>query len=277
MLKPLDLSMTLFSWDALPLEDAAAATASFGLHHVDIGVFPDRYQVRTAEVARNPRECAGNLSSILDQHALQAADVFFHPGVTAGDLAPNHPDPARVEEASARFENILAFAVAMGCPHLTTLPGVPFANDSGDLERSAATLRLWRNHAAERGIILAVEPHIGSLAGTPDKTLQLLNAVPGLGLTLDPAHFVCAGVAFEEILPLAPLATHAHLRPARSGKLQCAMAENTIPFRVFLAALDPRRCPCAAIELVRERPLCDQLDVPQTVRHLLDAVLEEAL
>jgi len=81
-------------------------------------------------------------------------------------------------------------------------------------------------------------------------------------------------VDFDEIRILVPMATHAHLRPACSGKLQCPMEENTIPFYDFPGMLNSGNCPSAAIELVPQRPRCDQLDVSQTARHLFTSIIE---
>lgn len=63
------LAVTLFSWDELSLKNTTKATASLGFSRVDIGIFPDRYQVRTAELMRNPLECAGIVKAVLDCHS----------------------------------------------------------------------------------------------------------------------------------------------------------------------------------------------------------------
>ena len=76
---------------------------------------------------------------------------------------------------------------------------------------------------------------------TPERALDLARRVPGLGLTLDYAHFTRAGISDARIEPLAKFATHLHARAARRGRLQSSLKENTIDFRRQLAALNKSR------------------------------------
>ena len=84
---------------------------------------------------------------------------------------------------------------------------------------------------------LAVEPHVHAWLESPEMALELVQAVPGLELTLDPAHFVCLGFAQDAIEALCPHAAHVHLRQARPGALQCKLDEGTLNFPALLAAL----------------------------------------
>jgi len=61
--------------------------------------------------------------------------------------------------------------------------------------------------------------------------------VPGLGFTLDYAHFTRAGITDARIEPLTQFATHLHARAARRGRLQTSLKENTIDFCRALGAL----------------------------------------
>ena len=54
--------------------------------------------------------------------------------------------------------------------------------------------------------------------------------VPGLGLTLDYAHFTRAGIPDSRIEPLTARATHFHARCAQKGRLQTSFKNNTIDF-----------------------------------------------
>ena len=65
--------------------------------------------------------------------------------------------------------------------------------------------------------------------------------VPGLGLTLDYAHFTRIGIPDSRIQPLTARATHFHARCACRDRLQSSFKQNTIDFRRALAALDRHR------------------------------------
>jgi sugar phosphate isomerase/epimerase len=67
--------------------------------------------------------------------------------------------------------------------------------------------------------------------------IALLEAVPGIKLTLDYSHFICLGYPQEEIDPLAPYAAHVHLRQARPGALQTKMEEGTLNFFALFGLL----------------------------------------
>src|SRR5207253_11069180 len=87
----------------------------------------------------------------------------------------------------------------------------------------------------------AIEPHLDSIADTPERALELAAAVPRLGFTLDYAHFTRAGTSDARVEPLAARATHFHARCARKGRLQSSLKENAIDFARALKALNRHR------------------------------------
>src|SRR5258708_27349833 len=101
--------------------------------------------------------------------------------------AINHPQSARRRRAHDWFLRTLDFAAASGAKHVTTLPGVLFAQETPaqSWRRSCAELA-WRVEQARRHrLVFGVEAHVGSLAPNPNAALRLLREVPRLTLTLD--------------------------------------------------------------------------------------------
>jgi sugar phosphate isomerase/epimerase len=133
----------------------------------------------------------------------------------------------------------LEFASRTGSKHVSCLPGVRFDDEPARVSLGRCHDELaWRvERAAEQRLVLGVEAHIGSIAPVPAKALRLVEAVPGLTLTLDYTHFTLQGIADEEVAPLLPLASHFHVRGARKGRLQASFAENTIDYRGVLDGL----------------------------------------
>jgi sugar phosphate isomerase/epimerase len=78
---------------------------------------------------------------------------------------------------------------------------------------------------------------VHSYLESPEITLELLDAVPGLKLALDYAHFVCLGWTQESIDVLAEYSGHVHLRQAKSGFLQTKLEEGTINFNAVFGKL----------------------------------------
>src|ERR1017187_1302403 len=96
----------------------------------------------------------------------------------------------------------------------------------------------WRcEQARSRGITFAVEAHIGSLVPAPKDALRLLQATPGLTLTLDYTHFVRRGIGEAEVEPLIAYASHFHARGARKGRLQSSLKQNTIDYARILSVM----------------------------------------
>jgi sugar phosphate isomerase/epimerase len=73
-------------------------------------------------------------------------------------------------------------------------------------------------HAAATGGVLALEPHVGQAMDTPEKVVDLMQAVnsPHFRLNLDNSHFEVIGRDMDEYLPmLVPYAVHTDLKDQR--------------------------------------------------------------
>lgn len=235
----LKLSCADFSFPLLSHDAALNVIGLLGMRGVDIGLFANRGHLRPEKELRNPGRAGTNLRRRLSQAGLPAADVFLQVHDNFADYAINHPEPARRTFARRQFLRALEYAAAAGSEHITILPGVVFkgAPRADSVKRATEELQ-WRvERAAKVRLTVAVEPHLGSLIDTPARALQLVCLAPGLGVTLDYAHFTRAGIPDARIEPLAARATHFHARCARRGRLQCGLKENTIDFGRALAAL----------------------------------------
>lgn len=82
------------------------------------------------------------------------------------------------------------------------------------VERMGALVR----YGERRGVVIAVEPVVGTVLDTPARTLELLDAVgsPFLKLNFDISHFNVQGIPYEESVPLlAPHTVHTHVKSER--------------------------------------------------------------
>jgi sugar phosphate isomerase/epimerase len=235
----LNLSCADFSFPLLPHAAALKLTALLGCRGVDIGLFAGRSHLRPENELVKPAVKGASLRRRLANEGLVASDIFLQVHDNFRDYAVNHPEKKRRKFAKDQFLRTLDYAAAAGSDHVTILPGVVFENESwaNSLTRAVDELS-WRvERAGEMKLTLGVEPHVGSLTNTPARALELAESLPGLGLTLDYAHFTRAGVADSRIEPLAARATHFHARCARKGRLQCGIGTNTIDFGRALRAL----------------------------------------
>jgi sugar phosphate isomerase/epimerase len=236
----LKLSCTDFSFPLLEHDRALAMIAVLGLRGVDIGLFEGHGHLKPSSELVKPARSGAALKRRLAAHGVAAADIFLQIHAGFADYAVNHPEVKRRAFAREQFRRALEYAQAAGADHVTILPGVKFENESRaeSFSRSAAELAWRASEAQSARLQLAVEPHVGSLLDTPERALALVGRVPGLGLTLDYAHFTRAGIADARIEPLTRFATHLHARGARRRRLQSPLKENTIDFPRALAALE---------------------------------------
>jgi sugar phosphate isomerase/epimerase len=239
----LKLGCADFSFPLLSHEQALAAIALLGLRGADIGLFEGHGHLKPSTELKKPAASGGKLKRRLAAHGLAASDIFLQIHAGFVEFAINHPEPKRRAFAREQFMRALDYANAAGAVHVTILPGVTFAGESREksVARSAEEL-IWRVAQAKAARLqLAVEPHVGSLIDTPEKALDLVGRVPGMGFTLDYAHFTRAGISDARIKPLTRFATHLHVRCARRGRLQAPLKENTIDFPRVVQALVKRK------------------------------------
>ena len=236
----LNLSCTDFSFPLLDHDRALAVIALLGFRGVDIGLFEGHGHLKPGRELKQAGQSGAKLKRRMEEHGLKAADIFLQIHERFAEFAVNHPEIKKRAFARDQFFRVLDYANAAGADHITVLPGVTFKSESRDdsVRRSAEALA-WRVAQAKAARLqLAVEPHVGSLIDTPERALDLVKRVPGLGFTLDCAHFTRAGISDARIEPLTRFATHLHARAARSGRLQSSLKENTIDFPRLLAVLN---------------------------------------
>jgi sugar phosphate isomerase/epimerase len=239
----LNLSCTDFSFPLLDHDRALAAIALLGLRGVDVGLFAGHGHLKPARELLRPARSGMALKRRLASHGLQAADIFLQIHAGFVEFAINHPAARRRAFAREQFRRTLDYANASGSAHVTILPGVTFDGETraASVSRSADELA-WRTGQAKLAKLqVAIEPHVGSLTDTPERAMDLVKRVPGLGFTLDYAHFTRAGISDARIQPLTKHATHFHARAARRGRLQSSLKENTIDFAKALAALQKNK------------------------------------
>lgn len=233
------ISCADYSFPLLSHDHALELVSWLEVDGVDLGLMGDRSHLRPEWIREDVSGWAARVGEALKARELGVTDVFLIPWTDFETMAPNHPDAEERGRARQLFADTLRFAVALGAPGITLLPGIawPGEEPSRSLERAADELS-WRvARAADEGLRLSIEPHLHSLIEDPDRSAELVEMTPGLTLTLDPSHFVVRGIEQSAWQSLAPLAGHVHLRGATPTRIQAPMAASTIDLESFLAEL----------------------------------------
>lgn len=233
------LSCADYTWPLLEHRAALRLIRDIGIPAVDVGLFYGATHIRPEWVVDDPLRWAGILAERTETAGLTVADVFLTPGPDLVTRTPNHLDATERQAALDMLRQTATFAGALGAPGITVLPGVRFDDEPYEtaIERAAEALRAFVEVAGEDDLGLSVEPHSGSCIDTPERTVELLEATPGLTVTLDPSHFAYEGVVTSRMLPLLGRTRHVQLRPGGAGVMQSRVVENEIDFAAIIDGL----------------------------------------
>jgi sugar phosphate isomerase/epimerase len=211
--------------------------ASLGVEGVDILLAGNRSIVRPEDIRDDVSAAAARISSDVRAAGLVVSDLFVIPWTDLETAAPNHPDAAERTRSRELFRDMLELAVRLESPGLTILPGIEWPGDGDSFARAADELGWRAQQARGEGLRFSVEPHVRSIVPTPERALALVEAAPGLEVTLDYSHFVRQGLEEEEADVLAPHARHVHVRGASPERVQESIRENTLDFERIVGLL----------------------------------------
>jgi sugar phosphate isomerase/epimerase len=238
----LNFSCADYSFPVLDRSAALWLIKLLGLTHVDIGLFARSSHFSPIELQASPRSYTTQILDELNSAELGVSDVFVQIGVDPSECSANDPNPVIRNNNRDVFTRSLEFCIALGCNHLTGLPGVfhPETSRDHDLELAVEEASRRVKECSAAGVHYAIEPHVGSICADVESTRAFLDAVEGLTLTLDYGHFVMAGETSAQVHNLLPSASHVHVRGGAAGRLQTSVEENTIDFPGMLSGLHRR-------------------------------------
>lgn len=229
----MELSCTSFSFPLLPFETSLRQIALLEIPYVDVCAHVDGTHLQPAEIEADPVRQADLVTRAADAAGVGIADLFPTFGEGFRDRPVNSPD-ADVRRANRkRFEAFVEFCKRAGCPGVTLLPGVVWEDlgQEASFELSREALSELVEIGRSAGLRVSVEAHLESVVEEPEGALALVEAVPGLQLTLDYSHFIAGGASPDRVHPLLPHAGHFHARQAAPGHLQRPHHSGTLDFK----------------------------------------------
>lgn len=224
-----EISCHTWAFNDLTLPEALGTIARMGFRYVDIGSGTNLNAVRAAE---RPQAVAREIRDDLDMFNLRVADLYLMlPRISIDN------EEKRQGELTL-YRALLPFATALGTPGITLSPGLAHpAEDVEAQDRTVAALREIVRLGKAAGLRVSIEPHLDSMAPTPEAALKILQQVSGLEITLDWAHMICQGIREKDILALLPHTRHVQLRQAARRKLQTPFEKGSLNAESVLAAL----------------------------------------
>ncbi|MCS6976070.1 MAG: sugar phosphate isomerase/epimerase [Gemmatales bacterium] len=204
-----------------PLERALRMIADLEFSKVEIAI-------QTSGPHLTPAEVTADME-------LAAQRIRVGPGLTpaAFDVRIDASDPAVFER---QFEGVCKLA---GHCAVTTVT-LPAASVGTPLEVEAQRLGHLVRVASVFGVVLCIPTRIGTVTELPEHAVALCEMVDGLGLTLDPSHYVCGphqGKPYDEVFPYV---RHVHLRDTgrTPDKLQVKIGQGEIEYSRIITLLN---------------------------------------
>ena len=195
----------------VPADTFIPFLARLGYAGIEITVIPGY----STELSRLDAAERVRIARMLKDHNLELPAIAAHSVLIERDAERAAEQWARLTGA---VDLALDWAQDSGPPAVdTTVGGTPEQWQELKplmLERLGALV----DYAEQRGVVIAIEPHVGSMLDTPGRVLELLGALdsPFLKLNFDISHFNVMGVPIaESVAALAPYAVHTHVKDER--------------------------------------------------------------
>ena len=114
---------------------------------------------------------------------------------------------------------------------------IPAAPADADLGAEVTRLTGLARLAQAEGVMLTVETHSRTLTGDPGKAAELCRQVPGLGITLDPSHYLVGTHPAQDYDDLFPHVRHVRLRDTAPDRLQVRVGQGQVEYGRIVSPL----------------------------------------
>ena len=146
------------------------------------------------------------------------------------------------------------------------VPGTPFNEEIGRLRE---LVRIGMFH----GTVVGIATEAGRITETPETVGSLCRNVKGLGVTLDPSHYIYNHPKPKDFEPILPYVCHVRLRDTTQKQFQTRLGQGDVEFGrlvVQLNKVEYRRTLCVDVVPL---PGMDQFAELRKMRLLLEALL----
>lgn len=221
---------------AQPLDEALRHIREMNFSKADITVAERGPHLKPSEIASDPGRIV---------QRLKASNV----PIAAIHAEFRNPDG---EQARAELRGVCRMARQLAVPLVSTL-AAPVGTDP---DADAVRLRDWLRIADSEGVILTLETNGHTLTADPGVAVELCKKVPGLGLTLDPSHYVACPTGPKNYDDLFPFVRHVRLRDSgpKPEAFQVRVGQGDLEYGRIISQLD---------RFDYDRALCvDVRDVP---------------
>ncbi len=275
----MQIGYTTWGMPAVPVDRALSFLSEQGFDAVELTVLPNY----TTAVDRLDAEERRRIRKLFTGYGLAMPAVAAHRSLLDEDPGAHMENMGVLKQA---VDLCAEWGDGRGMPVLDTVLGGAPEDWEPRLDFIFERVRQLVDYAADRGVVIGMEAHVGSALDTAEKSVQLVESIdsPHLGLNFDISHFDVLGMPIEETVRLmAPYAVHTHVKDQR-GKAPdyefLVPGEGDFDFVAYLRAMHAagyRGSITAEVSyMVQKRPEYDPFEAAALCYRTLEKAFAEA-
>jgi sugar phosphate isomerase/epimerase len=195
----------------VPIEEALPAIAKIGYSGIELSVAPGwTTELYSLDAARR-----AHIRELLTKHELTLTSVIRNVSMVEENFEKNSANMQSLRDAIdltaelSRPGEVVAMTSHLGG-----------RAEDWEAKRNLAVDRLLAlaDYAQERGVVIAVEIHCGSMLNLPNRVVWLFEHVdhPSVRLNFDISHMEVMGIGIDQSVPvIAPYSVHTHVKDQR--------------------------------------------------------------
>ena len=215
-------------------DDTFSFIRFLGFKHIDVST---RSFISQEKIYEDPKKQAVFICDLAEKYEIHLDELFLGEVELNGCQINLRPDNETEKNCFLdRFKEICLFASLAGFKSVMAAPGTenPVFGYEKSFENAINMHSELIKIANDNGISYHVEPSRNSLLNSPQKALEMIQAVPLLRYTMDFLHFQINSVPLEESMKLLPFAGHMHARQARAGTGKCSYEQGELNFDIIV-------------------------------------------
>ena len=201
----------------LPLAEALERLVDLEYTSIEIALREDGKQLKPSEVLADPE---GALHACRKTHRLTPCAYYM-------DMSAEHPDYYQAFAACCKLAKATK-VVTITVP--SAVLGTPF---NEEIERLRQLVKIGH----EEQVLVGLKTQTGCLTEDPTTAQVLCDNVKGLGITLDPSHYLYgpkAGANYDNLLKYV---YHVHLRDTNKKALQVRVGQGEVEYGKLVTQL----------------------------------------
>lgn len=199
------------------LEHALHAISELHFQKVDLALHERGPHLKPSQVAADVNRAAQLLRKA------NVAYAAFHVEIEA----PTPDDYRDTLRSVCRLGRVLAVPVV----------NIAAAPVGTEINVEVARLAGLNRVAEAEGVMLTVETHSQTITADAAAAAELCRRVPGLGLTLDPSHYLVGTQPMDEYDNLMPYVRHVRLRDTAPSRLQVPVGQGQLEYGKIISQL----------------------------------------